>query len=189
MPDAVAYALFMTARWAIALFAVFAVACGSNGSEPINADPTPTRTSRPSAAPEPTADDTALEDGKHYAYIKEVDVQDRHLTVDVIQFLTGEEANQAYFEETGDSSGVPNDYFIKNENARLRTLDVSDDVNVTLAWFDTTNDAGGEDSFEDPATFEDLPEYVSERPSGTTTPYILTLDGGTVVDIKEQYVP
>lgn len=47
----------------------------------------------------------------------------RTLTVDVIQFLTGREAEEAYHRDhPEDPLGPPNDYYILTVNPRLRTL-------------------------------------------------------------------
>jgi hypothetical protein len=50
-------------------------------------------------------------------------VAGRTLTVDVIQFLTGREAEEAYHRDhPEDPLGPPNDYYILTVNPRLRTL-------------------------------------------------------------------
>lgn len=123
---------------------------------------------------------TDLEDGEHPVFVTAVDVEGRTLTVDVVQFLTGEEAAAAYEAETGETGGPPNDYFIVNENDRLRTLPVADDVDVQLVRLAEDGDAAS-----GPGTFDELATYDAT----TTSPFWLTLDGGVVVTIEEQYVP
>jgi hypothetical protein len=165
---------------------LLACAACSPGAE--RAAPSPDETETPSGTPQPSVAGSDLEDGEHYAYIKDVDAEDRTITVDVIQFLTGEEANEAYFDETGDSEGVPNDYYIKNENRRLRTLEVSDDAEIRLVWFD--RDENEELNLEgQPATLEDLPGYIKGDPPRDGSPFILTVTDAVVRKIKEQYVP
>ena len=61
----------------------------------------------------------ALADGQHAVRIDAVG--EHTLTVDVIQWLSGKEADDAYAEETGDTSGVPNDYFIRNSSTESRS--------------------------------------------------------------------
>jgi hypothetical protein len=63
------------------------------------------------------------------------------IDVDYAQWLSGEEAAQAAFEDGYIDSveeGVPNDYYIRNVNPLVRTLYVNDDVAVWLV----TSDAG-----------------------------------------------
>jgi hypothetical protein len=150
--------------------------------------PTTTSTSAPPAVTDPPAapvEATDLEDGRHPAYITALDVDAGTVEVDVIQFLTGEEARVAYEQETGDPGGPPNDYYIKNENSRLRTLPVAADVRVTVV------DPGADSR---PSTFGDLPALFATRfvPDGgrlTSNPFWLTLEDGTVTAMEEQYLP
>lgn len=111
------------------------------------------------------------------------------VTVDAIQFLTGEEPSQAYAaDHPDDPDGPPNDYYIRNENPRLRTVAVAPDVVVTVVWLGS----GGADS-EDIA-FKELPEYFAGDADPDDTflwwaPFWFTVTDGLVTAIEEQYLP
>ena len=175
----------------LAVLALALAACGADdeaaSTSTTASSSTSTSTSSttvPSTTSPSAPGETDLADGRHAVFMTEVDVTGRTVTVDVIQWLTGEEANEAYEEETGDPSGVPNDYFIKNENPRLRTLAVSDDVEVQVV-------ALGEDSDADlgPLPFVQLPDYIEglRAPEGMTA--WITVEGGVVTAVEEQYRP
>jgi hypothetical protein len=142
------------------------------------------------ADPDDTGDDLALEDGRHPAFLTELDVAGRTVTFDVIQFLTGEDAAAAYLEDTGETGGPPNDYHLRNVNPRLRTLPVSDDVTVTVVRLGEPTGAGSVSW-----TLATLPDHLDETAPTEDlgrlgwNPYWLTVDDGTVVAIDEQYLP
>ena len=157
-------------------------------AEPEAAATTTTSTSTSTSAPavtEPAPEATDLEDGRQPAFLTALDVDGRTVEVDVIQFLTGEDARAAYEEETGDPGGPPNDYFIKNDNPRLRTLTVAPDVQVTVL---------GDDPTPVSVALSDLPERLAgtsapEEGYLSSYPFWLTVENGVVVAIAEQYVP
>jgi hypothetical protein len=146
------------------------------------------------ATDEPATDEPAatpvLEDGRHPAYLVALDVPGRTVTVDVIQFLTGDEAIAAYREASPEDpdGDPPNDYFIRNDNPLLRTLPVVADVAVTVVRLGEPSGAGSV-----PGTFEDLPAHLDEQPPAegrlAWNPYWLTVEGGEVAAIDEQYLP
>ncbi len=132
--------------------------------------------------------DTDLADGRHAVQITEVDVAGRTVTVDVVQFLTGDEAIAAYQEDAPDDpeGAPPNDCWVRNDNPRLRTLSLAEDTSVSVVRL---GEASG--TSNTPWTVEDLPEHLDERridgqPSGI---FWLTLEGGVVTSIDEQYIP
>ncbi|MGH2589335.1 MAG: hypothetical protein ACRDGW_00890, partial [Actinomycetota bacterium] len=73
-----------------------------------------------------------LEDGRHFGFIRAVHPTERTIEFDLAYWLTGEEANQAYQEATRDTGPVPNDYFVVNDNPRLRELALSPDLRLVL---------------------------------------------------------
>lgn len=144
------------------------------------------------AVPEPEAapaDPALLEDGRHPAYLHAIDVDGRTITVDVIQFLTGQAAVEAYqADHPDDPDGPPNDYYILNVNPRLRTLPVAVDVTVELVRLHENGDAD-----LDPATWEELPSYLALTPPDDArlswNPHWLTVRDGQVIALEEQYLP
>ena len=142
------------------------------------------------APPDEDAAPAELADGRHPVYLHEVDVTARTLRVDLVQFLTGDEASQAFLTDNpGETEGPPNDYYIVNDNPRLRTALVADDVIVELVRLEEDGNAE-----LDPGTFEELPDYLSayvpaEGPALSYNPFWVTVEAGQVTAIQEQYLP
>ena len=136
-------------------------------------------------APLPTGEELA--DGRHAVYLTGLDTDGHTLTVNVIQFLSGQAAIDAYHEdEPDDPEGPPNDYYIVDDNPRLRTLPVADDVTVRLVFLRSGVDL-------DPGTWEGLPTYLEKyRPDDgrlSFMPFWITVAGDRITAIQEQYVP
>jgi hypothetical protein len=129
-----------------------------------------------------------LEDGRHPVYLAAIDLGGRTVEFDLIQFLTGDEAVAAWDEDHPDTpGGPPNDYYIVNDNPRLRTLPVAEQVAVTVldwnAGFTPTTVA-----------FADLPTELADGPVSYETrlrgnPFWLTVEDDTVIVMEEQYTP
>jgi phytoene dehydrogenase-like protein len=124
-----------------------------------------------------------LEDGRHPVFIKTVDPGRRTVTFDLIQWFTGEAATRAAAED-GEESPPPNDYYIRNVNSRLRTLPVAADapITVNLLAAQSTGSATKDVS----VTLDELAGYF---PNSGTGPFWLTVDGGQVTRIAQQFVP
>jgi hypothetical protein len=153
---------------------------------PTTAAAPPASAAAPEEAPEP---ESVLEDGRHPVRLTDVDVSGATVEFDLIQFLTGAEANRAWAERYPDSPpGAPNDYMVVNDNRRLRTLPVLSGVPVTVAYLDTESRGGSS-----PIAFAELPGYLSRydtsAPDYVGSTFWLTVHDGTVVDIHEQWVP
>lgn len=175
-----------------------AAACAREGPAGTSEAPTgPTLTSSPEPSPsvepteEPTEEPTpspALEDGRHFGYIRSVDADAMTLRFDLAYFLTGEEANQAAAEH-GDEVPVPNDYYIVNDNPRLRTLPIAADVEVwVIDWSHCCDLVRGElGPFLDAFATRHHPWDALYQ--GRRAPYWLTVRDGAVVRIEVQYLP
>jgi hypothetical protein len=174
---------------ALLVLGVVLSGCGGNGSEPAGAGSAGDATDAPAADEPGAADPTDLADGRHAAFLAAVDVSARTVTVDVVQFLTGDEARAAYADEHPDEpDGPPNDYYIRNENAQLRTLPVAADVMVSVVWL------GGGGAEAEQIAFAELPDYVAgdpdpDDPYAWWAPFWFTMSDGTVTMIEEQYLP
>jgi hypothetical protein len=117
-------------------------------------------------------------DGEHAVEISAVDADAGTMTVDFLEFLTGDAANQAVQEENPGMDGAPDDYYVRDTEDVDVTLDVADDVRVTVV------ELGNGPVANVPATFADV------NADGDPSPYWwITIDGGTVVEINQQYVP
>jgi hypothetical protein len=134
-------------------------------------------------------------DGRHFGYLKSVDASSTPSTVelDVAAFLSGEEANAAAAEDGVIAEGefVPNDYYIRNEDKSVVTLDVAPDVRVThIQCPDSCTDgiSGDLDTFA--ASFGDTGEKtLLDEYRGAQSQYWITVRDGGVVAIDEQYLP
>ena len=140
----------------------------------------------------PQTDDSDLEDGRHFGYVRAVDVETRTITFDLAIWLSGEEANRAYEEATGDPSGAPNDHFTVNDNPRLRTLALTPDARVRLLdWNDccgTFFDADL-DVWAEVIAREDFVEDGGHRYSSNAAQVWITVKDGVVTLVEEQYTP
>jgi hypothetical protein len=128
--------------------------------------------------------------GQYAVYLTALSAEHRTVGFDVIQFLGGEDAKRAYHRDVPDDpDGPPNDYSIVNDSAAVRQAPVGSDVTVRLVRL---HDDGSADL--NPGTFDELPTYLSgyRPPDGkrlSTNPFWLSMDGGVVTAICEQYVP
>jgi hypothetical protein len=145
--------------------------------------PEPSESAGPSGTPAPV-----LEDGRHFGFIRSVDVAAQTMRFDLAYFLQGEEANQAAAEH-GDEVPVPNDYYIVNDNPRLRTLAIARDAEVwVIDWTDCCDLVQGETQpFVD--AFATKHHAWDALYQGSEAPYWLTVEGGVVVKIEVQYLP
>ena len=105
------------------------------------------------------------------------------VSFDVLQWLVGQDAAEAYHEEyPEDPEGPPNDYWTRNQNPQLREAPVAEDADVRLVRLAADSNAD-----VNPGTVAEIPEYLAE---GFPSPiWWLTLDGGAVTAVCEQYVP
>ena len=131
-----------------------------------------------------------LEDGEHFGFVEEVDASGGTLVLDLAYFLTGEAANEAAAER-GDEVPVPNDYYIVNDNPRLRTLTLADDVELSLLdWSNCCDERfdGDLETFAQ-AIEEGMVEAGGAVYNGNLSPYWLTIEDGEIVRIEEQFLP
>jgi hypothetical protein len=162
------------------------VAPSDTPSDEPSVEPTESPTPSESETPEPSGS-SVLEDGHHFVYVRRVSHPDTGpITVrfDLAYFYTGERAEQ---EATERGDEVANDYYIVNDNPRLRTLPLADDVEVQYVldsqccelqpWdFDSWLEAIG------------LSTNPSDHP-GRNFPWWFTVEGGQITRIEQQYLP
>lgn len=167
----------------------------SSGDPVILESPLPTGISGPATiSPDPSTSPIPAEsagaglidlaDGRHPAFITDLVVADRKVTVDVIQILTGQEATDAYLRDhPEEAGGPPNDVYIVNANKKLRTGTIVDPVTVRLVKLAEDSDADLDD-----ATLEELDAYLNQI-DRLITPFWLTVAGGRITGLEEQYLP
>lgn len=163
-------------------------------TEDLSPSPSPTgELTSPSSPPaSPTLEPPPpLEDGRHFGFIRRVSLDTSTLVLDLAYFLTGEEANEAAAEH-GDEVPVPNDYYIVNDNPRLRALPLSPDLRLRLIDWNRCCELTLDGDLEafaqairegEPVTVGDAVYY------GAWSPYWLEVEDGIVVLIEEQYLP
>jgi hypothetical protein len=133
----------------------------------------------------------SLEDGRHFGYVRSVDTDARTIEFDLAYFLSGEKADRAYQEATGDTGHVPNDHFVVNDNPQLRTLHLAPDVRLRLLDWNhccETFFAG------DLSLFAQAIEQQADVTDGGMiyrgqSSWWITIENGVVTEIEEQYSP
>lgn len=133
---------------------------------------------------------TDLTDGRYPVNVKAADATpgSETLTVDVIQFLTGDVANKAA-KANGDETPVPNDYYVVNESTKLRTLPVASGTDAALLYWhkDLQGLHGKPVSF---TTFANVmngsAQWQHYNQDGI---YWITLNKGQVTKIEVQFIP
>jgi hypothetical protein len=176
----------LIARTALVVAAASVLAgCGaSGGGTPPASDP-PAAPSQavgdappgeePSAGPSGAVD---LADDEHPAIIKSIDTAAGTLTFDLVQWLTGEAAKVAFQQANpGETDSPPNDYFVVNNNPRLRTFAVAPDVVVIVT-------PGGDPNDTDQIALAEFGGYARRDAL-----FWLTIKGGVITRIEQQWVP
>ena len=151
----------------------------------------PSTTSPPTTGPPTTAggageepadrgdsDDTGrseLEDGRHFGFWSTFEIGDTiaYGEFDLARFLTGAEA-EAAAAERGDE--VNNDYYIVNENPRLRTLIAGGDTVVRVLEGGTPD-----------LVATNVADFAVER--SPDAGFWVTIEDGIVTEIEQQFVP
>jgi hypothetical protein len=155
-------------------------ATSASASSSPRESPSSTKSPKPSATASPI-----LEDGRSFVYVKRVDASAPSLTFDLALFYTGEKANQIAGERGGEVP-VPNDVYIVNDNPMLRTLPFADGARFfSYDWRACC------DTYT-PMTLDRWAAYVAaptRRFHGKLSPYWITVRGGEVVKVEEQYLP
>jgi hypothetical protein len=150
--------------------------------------PSPTPSEEPTESPPAQPN---LEDGRHFGYVRSVDAAGSTLVLDLAEFYSGDEANEIAAER-GDEVPVPNDYYIVNDNPRLRTLVLSPDVElVLLDWNRCCDETFGPtvEQFAAAVADGEPVEIDGHLTYGAQSQYWLTVAGGVVTAIEEQYLP
>jgi hypothetical protein len=188
-----------THRLAIAALAILTAAtltaCGSNTPDPQPSPaqpaaappstPTPTQpASRP--ATRPAAGPTTANPGSDFGFIRSWTAKAGtfYLRFDRAVLLTGKAADDASAAHGGESP-VPNDYYIQNDNPRLREVVIGDQARV-IGSQQLTGSPG-----PNPSSLKALLTFVHNGgPQVAATPFHLTYDDNDFVTrVREQYVP
>jgi hypothetical protein len=129
------------------------------------------------------------DDGRHFCYVTSAlwEGEVPRLTVDYAQMLTGAEAAAAAT-AAGDESPPPNDYYIVNENPRLRSFPVDPSLTVRMtSTAEGTLPEGYDMAFGE--WFDAYSGMSGAFPAIRDVPYWITIENGTIIAIEEQYLP
>ena len=162
-------------------------------SPPPERTPSPTPTATPTASeassPTPTASPTGpavLADGRHFVYVTDAArLEDGSATVtfNLAEFYRGERA-EAEAAERGDE--VVNDYYIVNENPRLRTIPLADVVAVRYIPVERCCELQDGDI---DAWLESIIETNPTDYPGKDAAWWFRVDAGLVTRIEQQFLP
>jgi hypothetical protein len=174
--------------------ALIAVSDGDERAASPSPTPSTTPTVSPSGPPDPSetpepseTESSLLEDGRHFVYVKRATTSDdgeTRVRFDLAYFLTGEEGEEAAADH-GDE--FTNGYYIVNDNPRLRTLPLADEVEVGYIPASQCCEL-------QPWVIDDWLEAIglSTNPSdspGKNVPWWFTVEGGEITRIEQQYLP
>ena len=131
---------------------------------------------------------------EQFAFIKKIYTKSSSdfAEVDYAQFLTGDEADKAAQEagEVGTGEDVPNDYYIKNVNGKIRTFKISQNVKIIVQ---TNKMASGGQLQDQQITYSTFKHIFITKPNNQSmmvnNGYWLTIKGDEITKFKEQYVP
>ena len=180
------------------LTAVTLTACqgGTKTAEPQPSPVQPAPANRPVAttskpataqpATRPAASSATTSSGTDFGFIRSWTAKPGafYLRFDRAVLLTGKAADDASAAHGGESP-VPNDYYIQNDNPRLRDLAIANQITV-IGSQQLTGSPGPK-----PISLKALLTYVHNGgPQLAATPFHLTYNAnGLVVRVQEQYVP
>jgi hypothetical protein len=145
-----------------------------------SATPSATPVATPSATPVVTSSAAAPPPlaGEQHAFVRAVDPGRRTVTIDVVDWYTGQAAVKACAEDGKTSAGAPfcKVYYYRNRNPLQRTIPVAADAAITVVRYGTA----GVDT-DSPATLADL--------SSRLDLFQLRVDGGVVTSLAQVYLP
>jgi hypothetical protein len=135
------------------------------------------------APPATNSGQVVLADGRHPAFLKDVDLASRTIVIDVVQFFTGTEAAKAASQD-GQESPPPDDYYIRNTSKRLRSLPVLPTARITVNVL--AGDETGDATKDLPI---DLAKLASYFPSDISPLFWVTVRGDQIAALQEQFLP
>lgn len=130
-----------------------------------------------------------IPDGKHFGYILAIDGESA-IEFDPAEMLTGDEANDAA-EAAGaieEGEGVPNDYFIRNEDKSSGSLRLSQDPKVLIETVSMDGSVGPAPA-DTPWLFCAFGSDDPMESAHARSPYWVTVKNGEATRIEEQYLP
>jgi hypothetical protein len=187
----------MMTRWISGMVLVGVVATSAACSPGANNPPPPGQTQASSTPPPATATSTpqptgseqlgggavVLPDGRHPVFFSKVDTAGRKVTFDLIVFLTGDAAEK---EAKKRGQEFLNDYFVVNDNPKLRTLPINNSAKILVV-----NMGAPDPTHLITFSLAELGDRVNEATSKGYGSGIfwITVRGDRITLIEEQFVP
>ena len=132
-----------------------------------------------------------LADGTYFGFVERIDTGSDAMAFDLACFYTGDEANEQAAQR-GDEVPVPNDVYIVNDNPATRDVPVDPGTELRLIDWNAcceTSAAAELDALATAVAQGDFVEFDGFRYAGGLSPYWITIEGGRVMLIEEQYLP
>jgi hypothetical protein len=114
------------------------------------------------------------------------------IVFDLAYWLSGEEADRAYQEATGETGHVPNDHYVVNDNPKLRTLALASDAPVRLLDWNDCCDTFFDADLNVWAKVIARQDFIDDGGHGyspNAAQVWITVQDGVVTLIEEQYSP
>jgi hypothetical protein len=130
----------------------------------------------------------------HPAYITDMYTKNgkTYMVADYIEWYEGQDADRKFVEREPDSGmlGTTDGYYIVNDNAKLRTFEVTNDAEVLMQIYNRTGKIDGSTIDWN----ENIAMTKFKKIYGTDTllkqyPYHLVLKDGKIVKIIQQFIP
>jgi hypothetical protein len=161
---------------------------------PTSETSSPTPTDKPSPTPSAIATDEpsgdTLSDGRYFVQLTDIQGGEEGpllLQYDLAYFLTGEEANQAA-DDRGLETPVPNDYFIVNDNPKLRLTPLEGVYSVK--YIPEGSGLSSPVKAHEAQFLGWMGESVqTDFPPKDTSWWWVTIENGSVTKIEQQYLP
>lgn len=173
----------LLSRWAV-IAAVALGACSSDGTEYAPVPDDTTTTARTGVVVERYEDAGDYVNGRHMAKITAFNQSE--ISFDVVQFLSGDDAMQAYKADNPGDDELDSDYYIRNQSRQVRTLPMSDSAEFrvnTTGGYEPTNPNDGHQV--------NASTFASYMKAGDAQRgyFWLTIKDGEVTKVEEQYLP
>jgi hypothetical protein len=159
------------------------------GETPHSPSHTSTASGTTSASAAPSAEPDVLGDGKYFVRLTDVQGGDEgplQLQYDLAYFLTGDEANQAAADQ-GFETPLPNGYLIVNDNKQLRVTPLSGTYGVKYIPEGNCCDLVKAHEAQFLGWMGD--NVQTDFPPKETSWWWITIEGGEVTTIAQQYLP
>ncbi|MFX3632703.1 MAG: hypothetical protein ACE3L7_06475 [Candidatus Pristimantibacillus sp.] len=129
-------------------------------------------------------------------YIEKIEHKDNQyiLSIDHIDWYEGEQAAQK-FRELEEDSGMdapPDGYYIINDDSTLKDLPIADDAVVLMQIYNRTGDVNEADIvWDEQISVDKFVELLNTEDDFELKnfPYHVTVQGGEIVRIVQQYIP